>query len=53
MRYFLYSYDGLYGAFPPERGTFVRLQVYRRVDISQVQVYDRVGKSVFWLLKVF
>ena len=27
---------GLYGETPPERGTFVRLQVYQRVGISQV-----------------
>ena len=29
-------YDGLYGEAPPERGTFFRLQVYKRVGISQV-----------------
>ena len=29
-------YNGLYGEAPPERGTFFRLQVYRRVGISQV-----------------
>ena len=27
-------YDGLYGEAPPERGTFFRLQVYERVEIS-------------------
>ena len=27
------------------RGTFWRLQVYRKVGISQVEVYERVGKS--------
>ena len=37
-------YNGLYGEAPPERGTFFRLQVYKR--ISQVEVYKRVGKSV-------
>ena len=29
-------YNGLYGEAPPERGTFLRLQVYKRVGISQV-----------------
>ena len=38
--------NGLYGEAPPERGTFIRLQVYKRVGISQVEVYKRVGKSV-------
>ena len=37
-------YNGLYGEAPPERGTFFRLQVYKRVAISQVEVYIRVGK---------
>ena len=39
-------YNGLYGEAPPERGTFFKLQVYKRVGISQVEVYKRVGKSV-------
>ena len=39
-------YNGVYGEAPPERGTFLRLQVYKRVGISQVGVYKRVGKSV-------
>ena len=34
-------YNGLYGEAPPER-----LQVYKRVRISQTEVYKRVGKSV-------
>ena len=38
--------SGLYKEAPPERGTFFRLQVYKRVGISQVEVYKRVGKSV-------
>ena len=29
-------YDGLYGEAPPERGTFFRLQVYERVEISNI-----------------
>ena len=39
-------YNGLYREVPPERGTFLRLQVYKRVGISQVEVYKRLGKSV-------
>ena len=39
-------YNGLHGEAPPERGTFFRLQVYKRVGISQVEVYKRVKKSV-------
>ena len=39
-------YSGLYGEAPPERGTFFRFQVYKRVGISQAEVYKRVGKSV-------
>ena len=42
--------NGLYGKAPPERGTFFKLQVYKRVGISQVEVYKRVGQSV---IKVF
>ena len=40
-------YDGLYGEAPPERGTYFRLQVYERVGISLVEVYKRIGKSVW------
>ena len=36
-------YNGQYGEAPPERGTFFRLQVYKRVDISLVELYERVG----------
>ena len=36
---------------PPERGTFVRLQVYERIEISLVEVYEREGKSVIWVCK--
>ena len=39
-------YNGLYGEAPPERGTFFKLQVYKRVGIPQVGVYKRVGKSI-------
>ena len=31
---------------PPKSGTFFRLQVYERVEISLVKVYERVGRSV-------
>ena len=44
-------YDGLYGEAPPERGIFLRLQVYEMVGISPVEVYKRVGKSVIWVCK--
>ena len=42
-------YNGLYGEAPPEMGTFVRPQVYERVAILLVEVYERVGKSVIWV----
>ena len=31
-------YKGLYTEALPERGTFFRLQVYKRVGVSQVEV---------------
>ena len=43
--------NGVYGEAPPERGTFFRLQVCKRVGISQVEVYKRVGKSVIYVFK--
>ena len=39
-------HNGLYGEAPFERGTFFRLQVYKRLGISRAEVYERVGKSV-------
>ena len=42
----LLSIMALYGEAPPERGTFFRLQVYERVEISLVELYERVEKSV-------
>ena len=39
-------HDGLYGGTSPERGIFLKLQLYERVGISLVEVYKRVGKSV-------
>ena len=44
-------YNGLHGEAPPERGTFFRLQVYKRVGISQVEVYKRVGNRSFRYLQ--
>ena len=37
-------HNGLYVEALPERGSFFRLQVYKRLGISQVGVYKRVGK---------
>ena len=37
--------NGLYGEAPPESSTIFRLQIYKRVGISQVKVYKRVGIS--------
>ena len=34
-----------------ERGTFFRLQVYKRVEISPAEVYERVGKCVISVSK--
>ena len=33
--------NGLYGEASPERGTFFGHQVYKRVGISQVEVYKK------------
>ena len=41
----------LYGEAPRERGTFFRLQVYKRVEISPAEVYERVGKCVISVSK--
>ena len=40
------TYNGQYGMTRPEWGTFIALQVYKRVGISQVMVYGKAGKSV-------
>ena len=37
---------------PPERGTFFGLQVYARVGILLVEVYERVRKSVIWICEM-
>ena len=44
-------YNNLYGEAPLERGAFFRLQAYKRVGISQVEVNKRVGKSVIYVFK--
>ena len=41
-----YPCNGLQREAAPKRGTFVLLQVYRRGGISQVEVNEKVGKSV-------
>ena len=40
---------GLDGEAPPERGIFFRLQVYKSVGVSPVEVYKWVGQSVIWV----
>ena len=35
----------------PKSGTFFRIQVYERVGISPVEVYEIVGKSVISICK--
>jgi len=37
-------YNGLYGEVLPEMGNFFRLPVYKRVRISQLEIYKIVGK---------
>ena len=44
-------FNGLYGEAPPERGTFLKLQAYERIEISPVEVYERVRKSVILVSK--
>ena len=48
-RYSLRMAYTLYGEAPPERGIFLRLQVYQRVGISLIEVHKKVGKSVIWV----
>ena len=47
------TYNGLpvYREAPPKRGTPFRLQVYRYIGISLVEVYERIGKSVIAVCK--
>ena len=44
-------HNKLYGEAPRERGTFFRLQVYKRAEISLAEVYERVGKCVISVSK--
>ena len=44
-------HNDLYGETPRERGTFFRLQVYKRVEISLAEVYETVGKCVISVSK--
>lgn len=38
----------LYEEAPPEKRTFLKLQVYiKKVAISQIEVFERVGKSEY------
>ena len=46
-----FSYDGLYWDPSPERGVFFRRQIHKRVGISLVEVYKRVGTYVIWASK--
>ena len=41
----------LHGEAPLERGTFFRLQLFKRVEISLAEVYERVGKCVISVSK--
>ena len=43
--------DGQYGKAPPKRGTSFRHQVYERLGILQVEVYERIGRSVISVCK--
>ena len=43
--------DGQYGKAPPERGTSFRHQIYERLGILQVEVYERIGRSVISVCK--
>ena len=45
--------SGLYGVPPPEGTVFCRLQVYQRVGVTLVKVYEKVGKSVISFVRRF
>ena len=44
-------HNDLYGEAPCERGTFFRLQAYKKVEISLAEVYEGVGKCVILVSK--
>ena len=41
--------NGVYAEAQPEKGIFLRRQVYERVEILLVEVHEREGKSVIWV----
>ena len=41
-------YNGLNGEAPQERGTLSRLEVYKGIGISQVEVQKRAGKTRYY-----
>ena len=43
--------NDIYGEALRERGTFIMLQLYKRVEISLAEVYERVGKCVISVSK--
>lgn len=43
----VYSFNGPYGEALLEKSTFFRPEVYKRVGVSLVEVYGRVGKSMW------
>ena len=43
--------NDIYGEALPERVTFIMLQLYKRVEISLAEVYERVGKCVISVSK--
>ena len=51
MALFIPGVPHLYGEAPRERGTFFRLQVYKRIEISLAEVYERVGKCIISVSK--
>ena len=44
-------HNGLYGDTPPEMGYFFRRQVYERVGILLVEVYESIGESFISVCK--
>ena len=44
-------FNDLCGEAPPERGICFRLQVYKRVGISFLEVYEMIGKSFILVCK--
>ena len=44
-------HNDLYGEAPREGGTCIMLQVYKRVEISLAEVYERVEKCVISVSK--